>query len=67
MTIRNPDKENAAVVEYLQLLISQGYIIRMQEVDKIIFIFAKHFVRGDKSGHGKKLSEVISMMKKGTD
>jgi hypothetical protein len=48
-----------AAVETLQGMISQGYIIRLQEVDHRIFIFTNHFIRGSKAGQGRSLAEAV--------
>jgi hypothetical protein len=52
-------RASIAAVERLQGMVAQGYKIRMEEVDRRIFIFAHHFTRGNKAGQGRSLIEAV--------
>lgn len=50
-------------VERLQGMISNGYSIRIQQVNGRMFIFANHFVRGNLAGQGHSLEQAVLDLK----
>ena len=53
-----PDEsEYKQAIRILQDMVNSGWSIRIQKVDRKVFIFANHFVHGHKAGVGRSVEK----------